>query len=191
MPTPARIAVMDVEWTSWPGAKQRNWRGPGEEMEIVQIGAVKLIDDGGFEEVDALDLLVKPRLNPTLSDYFIALTGITQARLDREGVDFARALGRLETFLKDVRAVWSYGLDHRIIKRNCALNGLAFPFDESLFMSVRETIADAVGFGVADVYSSDLPGAMGFPPPGTAHQGVDDCRCIAEALRILSRQGKF
>jgi len=186
------IGVLDVEWTSWEGARQRRWRGPGEEMEIVQIGAVALTDDAALAETAALDVLVTPRINPRLSDYFVRLTGITQARLDDEGVDFATALERLVRFFAaGVGAVWSYGNDYRIIQRNCALNGLSFPFDAALFRDARELVAAAVGPDVAGLDSSRLPEAMGFAPPGAAHQGVDDCRCIAETLRILRRRGKF
>lgn len=192
MPSRAAIAILDLEFTSWEGARQRDWRGPGEEKEIVQIGAITLADDAALAETAALDVLVKPRLNPMLSDYFIALTDITQKRLDAEGVDFATALDQLGQFLgTDVRAVWSYGTDHTVIQRNCALNGLAFPFDVGLFRNARALIAGETGIDTASVFSSGLPEALGFPRPGTAHQGVDDCRCIAEALRILRRQGKF
>ena len=81
------IIVMDLEWTAWEGSWQRHWSGPGEEMEIVQIGAVKLADTSGLEELDAFEILVRPRINPKLDGYFTDLTGITQDRLDREGVD--------------------------------------------------------------------------------------------------------
>jgi len=185
------IAVLDLEWTSWEGARQRRWQGPGEEMEIVQIGAITLTDDAALAETAALDVLVKPRINSRLSDYFVRLTGIAQAHLDAEGVDFATALDRLVQFLASVREIWSYGSDYKVIQRNCALNGLAFPFDDGLFRDARKLIGDATNVDTSRVFSSGLPEAMGFPRPGTAHQGVDDCRCIAEALRILRRQGKF
>jgi inhibitor of KinA sporulation pathway (predicted exonuclease) len=188
----AMIAVLDVEWTSWEGARQRLWQGPGEEMEMVQIGAITLTDDAALAEIAALDVLVKPRINPTLSDYFVTLTGITQQRLDSNGMDFRTALERLVRFLSTgVRAVWSYGTDYRVIQRNCAINGLAFPFDEGLFRDARVLIEDATGIDGSRVYSSALPEAMGFERRGAAHQGVDDCRCIAEALRILRRRGIF
>ena len=45
MAGPDIFVIMDLEWTSWEGAKKRQWSGPGEEMEIVQIGALKLRDD--------------------------------------------------------------------------------------------------------------------------------------------------
>ena len=79
------IAVYDLEYTSWEGAHQRDWSGPGEHMEIVQIGAVKL--DGGKElkEIGGFEILVRPSINPRLSDYFTGLTGIEQADIDGNG----------------------------------------------------------------------------------------------------------
>ena len=52
MPPPEIIAVMDLEWTAWEGSKERRWNGPGEEMEIVQIGALKVKDDETLTETD-------------------------------------------------------------------------------------------------------------------------------------------
>ena len=71
------FAIMDLEWTSWEGASERRWSGPGAEMEIVQIGALKLRDDETLTETDTLDVLVTPSIDPDLSDYFIQFNGIT------------------------------------------------------------------------------------------------------------------
>lgn len=38
LPLDGTIVVFDLEWTAWEGSKARGWDGPGEEMEIVQIG---------------------------------------------------------------------------------------------------------------------------------------------------------
>ena len=56
------FAIMDLEWTSWEGASQRRWSGPG--MEIVQIGALKLRDDETLTETNTLDVLVTPSIDP-------------------------------------------------------------------------------------------------------------------------------
>jgi inhibitor of KinA sporulation pathway (predicted exonuclease) len=80
------FVLADLEYTSWDGAMARDWGGPGEFREIVQIGAVKVTRAGGWHEVDALMVLVRPTLNPVLSDYFTNLTGITDADIARAGV---------------------------------------------------------------------------------------------------------
>jgi len=68
MELPETFIIYDTEYTSWEGAHARGWDGPGEEKELVQIGAIRVQN---FKEVDALLLYVQPRINPDLSDYFI------------------------------------------------------------------------------------------------------------------------
>ena len=192
MPPTEIIAIMDLEFTAWEGSWKRQWRGPGEEREIVQIGALKLRNDETLPEADVLDILVKPRINPELSEYFINLTGITQVSIEAEGMVFSKALDRLVKFFgKDTKSVYSMGHDYMVIKSNCLLNDIAFPFNEKMFVNARELLARTVGKEVAALDSSELSTAMGFPAPGVSHQGISDCRCIAETLRILRRRRLF
>ena len=60
------------------------WTRPGEHTEIVQIGAVKL-DAETLKITDEFECLVRPRVNPVLSQYLTDLTGITNAMLDAKG----------------------------------------------------------------------------------------------------------
>jgi hypothetical protein len=32
------VAFFDLEYTAWEGSKARNWAGPGEHREIIEIG---------------------------------------------------------------------------------------------------------------------------------------------------------
>lgn len=188
----ATLAIMDLEFTAWEGSSARRWSGPGEEMEIVQIGAIKIKNDAALTEFDSLDILVVPKINPDLSDYFIDLTGITQSDVDAHGLDYGRAFERLRGFIGDAtQTVYSWGEDYRVLQRNCRLNGLSFPYDETLFVNARRAVKGILDDPENKVFSSGLPDALGFPPPGAAHQGLDDCRCIAEALRMARRKGLF
>ncbi|MBO6520566.1 MAG: exonuclease domain-containing protein [Rhodospirillales bacterium] len=186
------IGIMDLEFTAWEGSRARGWSGQGEEREIVQIGALKISGDDMLKECEALDILVRPRINPQLSDYFRNLTGITQRQLDREGLSFEDALMRLGTFLGGIDGpVYSMGTDCLVIEENCSLYDVAYPFDNTRFADLRPILANTVGRSVAAADSSQLPQHMSFDNPGTAHQGIFDCRCIAETLRILRRRGLF
>jgi len=42
---PPRFVVFDTEFTAWKGSRERNWSGPNEHREIVQIAAQQV--DGG------------------------------------------------------------------------------------------------------------------------------------------------
>lgn len=181
------IVVFDTEFTTWEGAWQRGWSAPGEYREIVQIGAVKLEADAAMAEIATLELLVRPRLNPVLSDYFVKLTGITQAEVDRRAIGFAEALATFAAFVgESTVAAYCFGSDADVLAENCRFNNLAFPFAGSLFQDAGPRICTHIGREWRTFYSSDLPEIMGFPRPGQAHHGLGDARCVAQALRIMA-----
>ncbi len=182
------LVVFDLELTAWPGSAARGWTGPGEYPEIIQIGAVRL--DAGLRETGTLDLAVKPRLNPTLSDYIMDLTGIAQERIDREGIDIALALGRLADFADGARLLLCNGGDDAWLRQNARLADIADPLAGATFGSVSRHFSRAA---VRDrhVVSSDLPAVFGFAAPGRAHDGLGDARAIAEALRRTLPDGGF
>ena len=174
------LVVFDLELTAWPGSASRNWTGPGEYPEIIQIGAVRL--DAGLLEIAALDLVVKPRLNPILSDYIVRLTGLTQARIDAEGVPFAHALANFAAFSAGAAAILCNGGDAAWIARNVELAGIANPMQAMTFASLSDRFRRAAGRD-GHVISSTLPEVFGFESAGQAHDGLADARAIAEALR--------
>src|ERR1700689_2335462 len=95
-PSDAALTVFDLEFTAWECSMASHWLKPGELKEVVQIGAVQL--DRDFRILDELEILVRPRINPTLSDYFENLTGIGNALLAMKGVDFGDAYCRFVSF---------------------------------------------------------------------------------------------
>jgi len=189
---PSHIAILDLEWTSWEGAHARNYSKPGEHQEIVQFGLLKLVDDDDLTVIDSLELFVQPRINPDLSDYFIDLTGITQATVDEKGVPFETALQRFQHFLgNDTEAVCSYGSDGDVVRKNCSYNDITWPFSDNFFRNVCGMVCEYLGVPDHHYYSGELWKAFGFPSPGVAHQALNDCHNLAESLRILRRMGRF
>lgn len=178
--------VYDLEYTSWPGSYERNWSGPGEHREIVQIGAVRLSAD--FHELAAFEMVVRPRINPHLSEYLIALTGITQERVEAEGRDFSDALAALESFAAPGCLLLANGTDAEVLAENCRLNRLADPFPGRT-RNVQPELAAAKGS--TKVISADLPRLFGLPEAGRGHDALADARNVAAALAILASEGKF
>lgn len=107
--------VFDTEYTAWPDSQKNNWSDPNEHKEIVQMGGLK-ISDG--EVIDQLNIYIKPKKNPTLSNYFTRLTGITQEKVDKYGLDFELAMKNLYAFTIGVDNVYSWGNDWHVIKEN-------------------------------------------------------------------------
>ncbi|MBM3597214.1 MAG: exonuclease domain-containing protein [Alphaproteobacteria bacterium] len=176
------VIVFDLEWTAWEGSRAANWSRPGEHREIVQIGAVRL--DPALNEVGAIDLIVRPTLNPVLSDYFIALTGLTQARVDRSGSTFGRTLDELLDFVGAQPAVvYCNGSDNTVLAENCRINGIDIPTAMNGFRSIRPWLRDA--FGVTDerIDSYKIPLLIGAIRVTTGHDALHDARCIADGMR--------
>jgi inhibitor of KinA sporulation pathway (predicted exonuclease) len=177
------FVIYDLEYTSWEGAEARGWSGPGEFREIVQIGAVKLAGLSEQLELESLDILVKPRLSPTLSEYFIELTGITQADVETKGLPFEEALRCFAGFAAGCKAL-SNGGDDEVLATNCSLHGLEFPFQPGALVNIAQTLRETLSHDVT-VRSCDLPAWLGLASPGHAHQALSDARAIAIALRYV------
>ena len=187
------IVVFDLEWTAWQGSQERCWSGPGEEsLEIVQIGALKLTNSDTMPETEHLDVYVKPLINPMLSDYFTELTGISQTTIDTLGTSFPEALGQFQSFVGEQTSVAvSNGDDVGKLMLNCGYMNIDFPFEPDLFVNVGPLILAHNPNPAIVTDSCNLHAAYGFSQAGTAHNALDDCRAVAEALRILRRKSLF
>jgi inhibitor of KinA sporulation pathway (predicted exonuclease) len=176
------LVVWDTEFTAWPGSQERGWTGPGEHRELVQIGAVALDARAGFIEIASFETIIRPKINPVLSQYFIDLTGIAQQRVDREGVPFPRALEAFAAFAgRWTGLVGSFGRDDVVLNENCALHGIAPAIAEGRFQDLRPALEATIGR--TGMMSSELPRFVGLPVPEQAHDALADARAIAAVLR--------
>ena len=176
--------VFDLEWTSWEGAAERNWAGPGEFREVVQIGAVSLAV-GSLEETGTFEILIRPVLNPILSGYFAALTGIKQADVDGHGRPFAEAMTAFAAFCGDPAGVFFNGSDNHVLHANCGLHRMPCAIPDRAFINLRPLIS--AGLAIPEPFvSADLPRLLGHSSVGRAHQGLADARAVALALRALA-----
>jgi inhibitor of KinA sporulation pathway (predicted exonuclease) len=187
IPLAGTVVIFDLEWTAWEGSRDRNWSGPNEEREIIEIGAVKLDGADGFREIMACEYLVRPMRNPIVSSYFTDLTGITQTFIDNEAMPFRDAITLFEGFVGyDDARILSFSQDEDVLRHNCGLNNLPCPFADTQFHNIAPVIAAAADRPLDSFSTSDLPAIFAFPPSTDAHRALADSRCIAEALRTLS-----
>jgi DNA polymerase III epsilon subunit-like protein len=178
------LTVFDLEYTAWECSMARAWLTPGQFREVVQIGAVKL-DTGSLVVVAELDLLVKPRINPHLSDYFEKLTGITTGKAARQGLDFADAYDRFLDFAEG-GPIAAFGRDDGVLMENLRLYGLkarALP----LFYDLRGWFA-AQGMDPRGKLACEIAPALGLAA-GTAHNALDDARGLAAGMAMLVKRG--
>ena len=177
------ITIFDLEFTAWECSMARRWLAPGEFKEVVQIGAVKL-DAETFSPLAEFDMLVRPRINFALSPYFEKLTGITNARVARQGVDFAIVYARFLEFAEG-GPVAAFGHDERVLEENIRLYGLKGARPMPVFYDLRGWFA-VQGVDPRGMHSCDIGPALGLPFAGRAHNALDDARSIAGAMKAMA-----
>ncbi|WP_323794783.1 3'-5' exonuclease [Nisaea sp.] len=190
-PDQGTVVVFDLEITAWEGSLARGWSGPDEFMEVVQIGAVKIDAAMPMAELASFEVLVKPEKNPVLSDYFIELTGITNANLSHHAMPFKEALCRFADFVGDAGLVVSNGNDWCDLVQNADWAGMIWPFRDDLFANIRPRLAGALGLPENQTVSSTLPQHLGHMAMPGAHTGLGDARAIALAVRDLRVHGRL
>lgn len=118
------FVIFDSEFTAWKGSQERNWSRKNEEKELVQIAGLKIKKlKTTIKVIEKINIYIKPKINPVLSQYFINLTGIKQITIDKKGITFKEALRIFYKFCKNLN-IYSYGNDYHIIKENLKLNKL-------------------------------------------------------------------
>jgi inhibitor of KinA sporulation pathway (predicted exonuclease) len=181
------LVLFDLEFTAWEGSMARSWSLPHEHREIVQIGAVRLGTEA-LEEQATLDLLVVPRINPRLSDYFVELTGISNEEVAARGHDFAHAYQEFLAFVGDA-PVGCFGRDDRVLMENLALYALRDLPRPPRAIDFRAWIV-AHGVDLTGVHSGMVAGQLGLAFTGRIHNALDDARSLATAVRHFVAQGE-
>ena len=178
--------VFDLEFTAWEGSWQGRWLKPGEFKEVVQIGAVK-IDAETFEEVGALNLVVRPRINPILSDYLVRLTGVTNERVKAEGVDFADAYAGFVRFAAGAPIV-AFGRDDLVLSENLRLYGISDAPALPRYFNVTPWLR-ANGVEPKGYHACDIARLCGAQFTGKEHDALDDARSVALGIKTLAARG--
>jgi inhibitor of KinA sporulation pathway (predicted exonuclease) len=191
IPHHGKIVVYDTEFTSWEGFLEKRFKEAGKYPEIIQIGAVLLDVEDDFCELSAFTTLVKPRVNPNLSQYIIDLTQITQDDIDQHGVTFAEALEAFVQFIPcDANSLVCYGCDGAVLDINKSLNDIFEHTDLPPEIDFNRLLISQ-GIIQYATFSSQLPKLLGLEFSGAAHNALDDARALACVIRELRRQNRI
>ena len=181
---PTQFVLFDTEYTTWEGAQARQWSGPNEHKELVQIGAIR-VDRDSLQEADHFQCLIRPAVNPTLSQYFIDLTGITQAQVDREGIGVEEALTTFVAWTNGL-PLYCFGTDGQVIAGQCELATIACPFDDARFYDIRP-VFEAQGIPAREYMSSTIVQAFELTLTRSGHDALNDARSILDGLVALEK----
>lgn len=190
-----RFCIFDTEFTTWEGAMVRRWSGPGEHRELIQLAAALVVPGQPWDEAHTLNMLVRPMINPVLSDYAVNLTGITQDKMEREGLATGEALGRFADFSADIRC-FSNGDDVDILVETCRLQGLAMPMAVSRFTSLAgpmyAALSERFTFERKEYPSGRVHELAGIPLAaelGQVHDALRDVWSLFVTIEWLERDG--
>ena len=180
------FVVADTEYTTWEGARERRWSGPGERREIIQIAAIKYDAEG--RETGRFMRYVKPVFNPELSRLCVELTGISQETVDGEGIPFAEALREFVAFATGFD-VWCYFRDDVILAENASWHGEELRM--TVFLDARALVVLA-GHEPADWSSGSVHQLVGLPRPGAReHDALDDCMSLGVSVGAMRPDRSF
>ena len=153
----------------------------------MQIGAVRVDAGNGFAERAHFSVLVRPTINPELSDYFTTLTGITNDTVARDGVSLENALAAFIDFA-DADIILSHGRDELVIGEDCALKELGNPFADADWRDINPPLHTITG---EHLMSSELPAFFGLDMVGKAHDALADARALARVLVHLKNEDRI
>jgi len=181
------LVILDVEMTAWEGSCARGWSEPWEEREIIQIGMLA-VEAATLKPLGHFSCLIKPKINPKLSPYIIALTGLTQQMIDSDGLSLEEAFKKSTKFvsgLKQTFKIISNGPDGLYLFDNAVFEQVECPEFFKKGISIRSYLKKNISSYTDEYFSCDLVDLVGGSIEGQKHSALYDVQSIAEALRYI------
>lgn len=175
------IAVVDIECTCY----EDNNFPFGEQQEIIEIG-ICLLGIKSLQTTQKAQYLIRPTKS-TVSEFCSDLTGLTQAKLDNEGISFEAACKKIQERFNLKKRVWaSYGdFDRKMFQKQCESFNVDYPFNYR-HINVKTYLPIVFGLGKEMGMDKALKVA-GLKLEGVHHCGADDAwntsRLLAELIR--------
>lgn len=188
--------IFDCEYLTAPGAMSRMWCGPFDpDPNVAQIGAVKLSLEPDHGIMETFQVLIKTKdrfgRDNRLDPFFTDLTGIEQASIDRDGIAFAEALARFDSFSEGAD-FWSWGKDElTLLGISCYVEELPRMIPAKRFGNACGLLLKA-GMPYADLKKTSSGRLADYYGLTSAerqhHDALDDAKSVAVTLQHLLRE---
>lgn len=182
--------IFDLEATCWERATEAQQK----KQEIIEIGAVKLDENGDY--ISSFAEFIRPVFHPTLSDFCQRLTSISQVDVNRARY-FADVAEDFRLWVEEdehgevgeyLFCSWGF-FDQRILSKNCLLHDMDDAWTEP-HISLKHQYPRIRGLG----RSIGLRRAVeqeGFDFEGTHHRGIDDAQNLAKVFAKYLHQWAY
>ena len=182
------FVIFDTEF-EWNRSNNPYPPRPDTVFEVIQIGALR-IRRADLAIMDKLNVLIHPRLNPSLSPYFCTLTGITAEAISCGGLAFEEAASRFMNFC-GTAPTFAYGDDAGLFIRNAQLVGTRLPpaWPNTRVSNIGPWFS-SLNSKLATVNSGALARTLGLSLDNVAgemgeHNALYDCYSIHAAMKHL------
>lgn len=165
--------VLDMEWNqAWPGSAAARRMETPIHGEIIQIGAVRVTASRKVR--DEFQILVRPKYIRKLNSKVSKLTGIKEALLKEQGVEFPAAIEAFRKWIggEFVFLTWGYD-DIRILRENLLLYGMDSAWVEKWYNAQMIFNAQTDGGTMQKGLMTALE-IMGIEPTRPAHDALGD-----------------
>ncbi|MEX3984046.1 exonuclease domain-containing protein [Paraburkholderia sp. EG287A] len=172
------VPVIDLEATCYGNSSE----AAGYANEVIEVGWA-LLEPRTGAVVQTEQFYVKPTTS-FVSDFCTELTGIRPEQVEYAPSfgDVMRKVGALHAEL-GVRVWGSYGhYDRAQLERQCATEGVEYPFAGQTHLNIKEVLGAYLGFGKKSPGLARALERVGLEFEGQPHCGVDDARNTARLL---------
>jgi DNA polymerase III epsilon subunit-like protein len=180
--------VLDMEWNQpWPGSPSAQKVLPVQiRGEIIQIGAVRLTDQG--QVADEFQVMIRPKYYRRLNRRVSKLTGIKESRLREEGIPFPDAMEQFKRWCGEDIVFLTWGFDDiGILRENLRLFGLEESWTEKWFNAQMIFNAQTDGSNSQKALKTAME-IFGIEATRPAHDALGDAFHTAQICAKLDLQ---
>ena len=167
------FVVLDMEWNQpWPGSPSAKKVLPVQiRGEIIQIGAVRLTEDGAGDE---FQVMIRPKFYRRLNRRVSKLTGIKESRLKEEGITFPDAMERFRAWCGEDVVFLTWGFDDvGILRENLQLFRLDDSWTQTWYNAQMIFNAQTDGSSAQKALKTAME-IFGIEPSRPAHDALGD-----------------
>lgn len=176
-PAGSDYLIIDLEATCWETGTRT------DRMEIIEIGAVRL-NSKTKEIIDDFSIFVRPKEEPTLTEFCKNLTTITQADVDNS-LPFPEAFQKFLEWVGDgPHRFCSWGAyDLKQFNVDCERHDVPLPSWLEPHVNLRRMFS--VEKNVPPCAMTQALEILNIPLDGKHHRGIDDARNIAKIAKLI------
>lgn len=186
------VVLLDAEFTCWEGSLASSWSDPKHPAEMIEIGMIAY-DAGRKIETASFTSLIKPRMNPVLSDYCLNILPIIQTEVDSAPI-YESVMLEISNLLEQhtspdsPTAAWGK-IDRSHTTNQSERHGVSDPFDTRPHIQVDELVRAALSI-TTQIEREDVRTRLNIEPITDRHRALADSADLIAFDLALARINK-